>query len=771
MTRASMAVEYASMHSARMSILAGTALALIFATTANAAPQVNSGITPVTRDYSTPGSMPKPSTPIMPSDDGLRFREMPSTGEPTPLLPAAPAPAPKAETKPEPKAGPQTAPVAKVEPPPAPVAAPAASKPTPQPQQQADDETDSKFEAAPPAPAAARPVAQDQPAPLARPAAAVEAPPARTARPAPVQLQEPAPRPVAAPEPVTRPAAARPAPVAARPVQTPAPNAANDTQVGDKIREIIASKQFERFASRKADRDAMAALYHKVRSFKPLWVADGAASERATDALDHLQTIEADGLYPSDYQMPRLDVGSAEAQAEAELKFTAMLLTYVRHASTGRVHFSRVSPNIDYKLAFDADDALKKIAASNDLPKTLEGFNPPQPAYKELKAKLAELRNEPQASAPAHIPNGQTLKYGRDRQSGREFIMTDSRVPELRERLGLPPETNKSYNVALANAVAKFQKANGLKVTGELTNATLDAMNPPNRDKQIDAVLASMERWRWMPRDLGRTHVVLNIPDYNLRVYNNGSQVWQTKVVVGKPGHETPLLTETMKYITVNPTWNVPQSIIYKELLPIYETSDPQIFERQGLKVERNPDGSIRVYQPPGERNALGQIRFNFPNKFLVYQHDTPEKHYFAQDKRAYSHGCMRVQDPMKYAEVLLSYAQPKAGYTEDRVRHMLGGEEKQLDFANQIPVHVTYQTAFVDDAGKLQFREDIYGLDSKLMSIMRGSERAVADLAIERPADPNFKPSAEEGSRLRSVARGGGGVPAPFALFEQLFR
>jgi murein L,D-transpeptidase YcbB/YkuD len=280
-----------------------------------------------------------------------------------------------------------------------------------------------------------------------------------------------------------------------------------------------------------------------------------------------------------------------------------------------------------------------------------------------------------------------------------------------------------------------------------------------------------MERWRWMPRDLGRTHVVLNIPDYNLRVYNNGSQVWQTKVVVGKPGHETPLLTETMKYITVNPTWNVPQSIIYKELLPIYETSDPQIFERQGLKVERNPDGSIRVYQPPGERNALGQIRFNFPNKFLVYQHDTPEKHYFAQDKRAYSHGCMRVQDPMKYAEVLLSYAQPKAGYTEDRVRHMLGGEEKQLDFANQIPVHVTYQTAFVDDAGKLQFREDIYGLDSKLMSIMRGSERAVADLAIERPADPNFKPSAEEGSRLRNVARGGGGVPAPFALFEQLFR
>ena len=141
-----------------------------------------------------------------------------------------------------------------------------------------------------------------------------------------------------------------------------------------------------------------------------------------------------------------------------------------------------------------------------------------------------------------------------------------------------------------------------------------------------------------------RDSVALNIPDFHLKVMHNGAQVWKTRVVVGKPSQATPLLTETMKFITVNPTWNVPQSIIYKELLPIYETSDPQIFERQGLKVERNPDGSIRVFQPPGERNALGQIRFNFPNKFLVYQHDTPDKHLFAHEKRAYSHGCMRVE-------------------------------------------------------------------------------------------------------------------------------
>jgi murein L,D-transpeptidase YcbB/YkuD len=222
-----------------------------------------------------------------------------------------------------------------------------------------------------------------------------------------------------------------------------------------------------------------------------------------------------------------------------------------------------------------------------------------------------------------------------------------------------------------------------------------------------------------------------------------------------------------MKFITVNPTWNVPQSIIYNELLPIYESTDPNIFARMGLQVERRQNGEVRVFQPPGERNALGRIRFNFPNKFLVYQHDTPEKHYFAHEKRAYSHGCMRVQDPMKYAEVLLSYAAPRGGYTQANIHRMFGGEERQIDFAHHIPVHISYQTAFVDDAGKLQFRDDVYGLDKTMMALLKGSERNVADVSIERPADPNFKPTPQHVQRMQSAARGG----SPFSLFEQLFR
>ncbi len=164
-----------------------------------------------------------------------------------------------------------------------------------------------------------------------------------------------------------------------------------------------------------------------------------------------------------------------------------------------------------------------------------------------------------------------------------------------------------------------------------------------------------MERWRWYPRDLGNAHVIVNMPDYTLRVMHNGEQVWTTRIVIGKPDMPTPLLSETMKYITINPTWNVPPSIVQNEYLPALP-QDPTVLARMGLKVVYNRDGSVHIYQPPGEANALGRMRFNFPNRFLVYQHDTPDKHLFAHDVRAYSHGCMRVQDPAKYAEVLLQH-------------------------------------------------------------------------------------------------------------------
>jgi murein L,D-transpeptidase YcbB/YkuD len=275
--------------------------------------------------------------------------------------------------------------------------------------------------------------------------------------------------------------------------------------------------------------------------------------------------------------------------------------------------------------------------------------------------------------------------------------------------------------------VRKFQEGVDLKATGVLDDRTVKAINSPKRDRQIDTVIVNMERWRWLPRQLGapavgNAYVILNIPDYTLKVMQNGAQVWTTKVVTGKPGiHATPLLTETMKFITVNPTWNVPPSIIYNEYLPALQ-QDPTVLQRMGLKLDRARDGSIHISQPPGEANALGRIRFNFPNKFLVYQHDTPDKNLFNKDERAFSHGCMRVQNPDQYAATLLNITAPNEHYTPEKIRSMYGHSEIDLKFPTPIPVNITYQTAFVDEAGKLQFRRDVYGRDATMLALLRNS-------------------------------------------------
>ena len=267
----------------------------------------------------------------------------------------------------------------------------------------------------------------------------------------------------------------------------------------------------------------------------------------------------------------------------------------------------------------------------------------------------------------------------------------------LRERLGVAGDpSDLRYDAKLADAVKKFQRANDLNVTGTLDARTVKELNGPPRDQQIDVVIANMERWRWLPRDLGKAHVMVNIPEYHAAGHQGRRQIWSTRIVVGKPNMQTPLLTAAMKYITVNPTWNVPPSIVQNEYLPAL-AQDPTVLSRMGLKVEYNRDGTVHISQPPGDGNALGRVRFNFPNRFLVYQHDTPDKNLFAHDTRAYSHGCMRVQDPPKYAEVLLNLVRPTEGWTAERIKRMYGSSEVDIQFPTHIPVHLTYQTASVE--------------------------------------------------------------------------
>ncbi len=266
--------------------------------------------------------------------------------------------------------------------------------------------------------------------------------------------------------------------------------------------------------------------------------------------------------------------------------------------------------------------------------------------------------------------------------------------------------------------------------------------------RQIETVIANMERWRWYPRDLGDAHVLVNQPDFTLKVMHNGAQVWTTRIVIGKPSMPTPLLSETIKYITVNPTWHVPPSIVHNEYLPAL-AQDPTVLDRMGLRVSYS-GGGVQITQPPGDGNALGRIRFNFPNRFLVYQHDTPDKYMFAHEVRAYSHGCMRVQDPAKYAEVLLNIARPREHWTAERIKRMFGNVEQDIQLQpTPIWVHLTYQTAFVDNAGKLQIRRDVYNLDSRTLAAIK-SERGLLEPAPERKREQEMA----SGSGPRRSAR-----------------
>ncbi|MET0277007.1 MAG: L,D-transpeptidase family protein [Pseudorhodoplanes sp.] len=525
-------------------------------------------------------------------------------------------------------------------------------------------------------------------------------------------------------EPVQAPAAEPAKEPLAPPAQaaTPAPPSP-DQAFSDKLRDLLGSRNAQRYFTRPNEQKATEAFY-RDRNYAPLFVENGKQSPRGTAVVAYLQNVDADGLDPADYPAPVFKAGDNDALAEAELRLAGEVLEYARHASMGRVHFSRISVDIGYEQeAPDAAMVLGKLVDATDVKLTLDSYEPQHPQYKALKAKLAESRGR--SNAPAEelvkIPDGQKFKANAD----------DPRVPLLRQRLKVAgDQASTKYDQAVVDAVKAFQQGAGLNADGVAGPGTLRAMNGvQKRERTTDIIIANMDRWRWMPRDLGNNYVMVNIPEYRLRLFQDKKLYWETKVVVGKPGKETPIMTAGMKFITVNPTWNVPPSIIANEYLPAVR-QDPGVLERMGLRMEQNRDGTVRIYQPPGDRNALGRIRFNFPNKFLVYQHDTPDKHLFAHDKRAYSHGCMRVENPLLYGEKLLSVMMPQEKYTQEKLRSMYGPAEININFAQALPVHLTYQTAWVDDAGTLQIRDDVYGRDARHIAMLRGDERRMADIA-----------------------------------------
>jgi murein L,D-transpeptidase YcbB/YkuD len=550
--------------------------------------------------------------------------------------------------------------------------------------------------------------------------------------------------------PAAPPAAAKPAPDRTMPARLPS--------AGEKLREIVTSSQLDKRIDRADDRKSVQSFY-AARGYAPLWIHDGALTAQARAVVARLRNASTEGLNAADYPVPQIGAG-AEAIADADLRLTASLLDFVRHLAVGRIAPRRVLSDIDYgDHAPDPSDVLTKVSQARDIDAVFDSYDPSDADFRALKRKLAELRAESGNGDDERIADGRPIKPG----------AKDERIPALRARLQVKGRANDTtYGRRLHNVIRGLQHDAGMRPTGIIDSKTLALINGPTRGEVIDRVLANMERWRWLPHDLGRNYVMVNIPDYTLKVVSDRRVVWRTKIVAGKPATPTPLVSAPMAQVIVNPSWHVPQSIIQNELLPAYGT-DPNIFARMGLEVKRGPGGHIRVVQPPGAANALGRIKFAFPNKFQVYLHDTPEKRLFSYSKRAFSHGCMRVEDPTKFGEILLSLAMKGPAPDSRQIHAMFGREEHTFKLVDRPMVHLTYQTAFVDDGGRLELRDDIYGYDARIHAILHSDERKIADVAP--PPDPKRDLATLKSNQeiLRRVERREAVNPSQY--FERLFR
>jgi len=228
-----------------------------------------------------------------------------------------------------------------------------------------------------------------------------------------------------------------------------------------------------------------------------------------------------------------------------------------------------------------------------------------------------------------------------------------------------------------------------------------------------------MERWRWLPADLGDRHIIVNVPDYRMRLVDKDRVTHEARVIVGKPNTQTPVFSDEMEHIIVNPSWSIPPSILRNEILPKL-AQDPDYAAKLGYQVYRSGK-NISVRQPPGERNALGLVKFMFPNEHAVYLHDTPNRTLFARDQRALSHGCVRVDQPFRLAEVLLI----DQGYDEQRLRSMVGSGERMIKLAKPVPVHLTYFTLKIGENGQIERVADIYNYDPGLKTALSAQTRA----------------------------------------------
>ncbi len=506
---------------------------------------------------------------------------------------------------------------------------------------------------------------------------------------------------------------------------------------------------------------AIVKLYEK-RSFAPLWIEDAKPSAKAEAVLKVFRSAAQEGLDPDHYQLPSLAAAGSLTNLGAdaatlgrfELELTAMALRYAHHASGGLVTPKKISGYHDLEPPHvAAADAAASLANHPDPASWLMRLHPSLPAYKAMREELIRLGASEREEEQIVVPEGTLLKLG----------VTDERVPLLRKRLKQLDFIKNSEETAQSGAIATdaplfgsesavlaadnasqtmseadvaavkaFQKSAGLSPDGMAGRNTIAALNGKTQVKRSEQLALNMERLRWLPRNLGARYILVNQPAFEMRIVNNDAIEWKTRIIIGKMSNQTYFFSDEMERVEFNPYWGIPQSIIKKDYLRKLR-ADPGYLEQRGYEAVNNRgqrvsgynvdwwnyNGSVGIRQKPGPNNALGEVKFMFPNSHAIYLHDTPKRSLFESESRAFSHGCVRVQNPRELATHILGWSDEKVAGT------IASGKNTPIQMQKKLPVHLTYFTAWTDENGNLAYFPDVYKRDDYLARAMN-EERSV---------------------------------------------
>jgi len=473
---------------------------------------------------------------------------------------------------------------------------------------------------------------------------------------------------------------------------------------------------------------SMTQRLYELRGFRPVWIAQG-QTLRMDSLMRTFESTEAEGFSAEDLGMADLHAKweaiktskDVEELIDFDMFFTYSLVRCGSYLSSGRDDPRTIDPNWRYVPRNDnLPQIINDAIEANALEELPAKLSPPHHEYIALKEMLRKYREIATRGGWSTLPVELTLKQGENNLN----------VAVLRNNLAITGDLKTTvtdsteFDIELSEAVLRFESRHGLKPDGILDPQVIGIMNVPV-DFRIAQIEANLERLRWLPNDLGTRHVLVNIPSYELAVREGDQVPVKMKIIVGTNQHRTPLFSDVMQSVVFSPYWNIPDSIATNETLPRI-MKDPNYLRRQNIEVVRvgqtievvNPstinwndpprDFQYRLRQRPGARNSLGLVKFLFPNEFNVYIHDTPADNLFDRVSRNFSHGCIRIEHPAKLAVYLLK-DQPE--WTPEMIETAMHGEvEKHVALKSPIPVHIVYWTAWVDSAGLLQIRHDVYG-------------------------------------------------------------